>query len=315
MRKLLKDCLYIFFVVGVLFFISDLPSFSRTLKFAQMSDIHFSTVKEDNGYKLLSKTRPLLIDAISQINKEKNIDFVVITGDGIDKPNKDDAIQLFDLLNTLNRPWYFALGNHDTTTDGYLTKTNFLKLLKEKNPNYTFDSTYYTFKPKKGFRLIVLDGAKNKGFTSHGILPKEELDWLDNVLSQSQKDVVLIFIHFPLVTPYDSPLHEILNADEYKAVLNKYKMPIAIFSGHYHMTKIFKRGNILHVSTPTLAGYPNSFRIVEVVNRKNKVIFNFKFMETNLKEFQAKTRLLTLGGAGYYGKEHDRNTQIIIEKK
>ena len=31
-------------------------------------------------------------------------------------------------------------------------------------------------------------------------------------------------------------------------------------------------------------------------------------METNLKDFQAKTRILTLGGARYYGKEEDRNS-------
>ena len=81
------------------------------------------------------------------------------------------------------------------------------------------------------------------------------------------------------------------------------------------MTKIRKRGNILHVSTPALAGYPNSFRIVEIDNKRNKVIFNFKFMETNLKDLQAKTRILTLGGARYYGKQSDRDTTIVIDKK
>ena len=315
MKKLLKDCLYIFCIVAVMFFISDLPSFSGTLKFAQLSDIHYSSVREDNSYKLLSKTRPLLEDAISQINKERNINFVMITGDGIDKPIKSELENLCDILNTLRYPWYYVLGNHDTTTDGYLTKENFLKVLKEKNPKHSYDTTYYTFKPKAGYRLIVLDGAKNKGFTSNGILPKEELEWLDGILNKSKNDVVLIFIHFPLVTPFDSKRHEILNAEEFKAVLDKYKMPIAIFSGHYHMTKITKRGNILHVSTPTLAGYPNSFRIVEVDNKRNKVIFKFKFMETNLKDLQAKTRIMTLGGAGYYGKPNDRDGIVILNKK
>lgn len=314
MKKLLKDCLYILFVVTILFFISDQPSFSTTLKFAQISDIHYSTVRNDNGYKLLSKTKPLLEDAVKQVNNEKNIDFVMLTGDIIDRPNKDSLDGAVQVLNTLNYPWYFVIGNHDTTTDGYLTKKNILKELEEKNPNNTFDNTYYSFK-KNGYRIIVMDGAKNKGISSNGIIPKEQLSWLDDLLSKSKKDVVLIFIHFPLLPPFDSPNHEILNAEEFKDILDKYKMPIAIFSGHYHMTKIRKRGNILHVSTPSLAGYPNSFRIVEVNNKRNKVIFNFKFMETNLKDFQAKTRILTLGGARYYGKEEDRNTTITIDKK
>lgn len=314
MRKLLKDCLYILFVVTILFFISDQPSFSGTVKFAQISDVHYSTVREDNSYKLLSKTKPLLEDAVNQVNHEKNIDFVVVTGDLIDRPNKDSLYGATEILNTLHTPWYFVLGNHDTTTDGYLTKKNIIKELKNINPKNTFDSTYYTFK-KKGYRVIVLDGAKNKGISSNGIIPQEELTWLDETLAKSKNDVVLIFIHFPLVTPFESPHHEILNAKELKTVINKYEMPIAIFSGHYHMTKITKRGNVLHVSTPSLAGYPNSFRIVEVKNKKNEVIFNFKFMETNLKDLQAKTRILTLGGARYYGKPDDRNTTVIIKKK
>lgn len=315
MRKLLKDCLYIFFIVTILFFISDQPSFSGTIKFAQISDIHYSLIKEDTNYKLLSQTRPLIQDAVNQINKERNLNFVMITGDGINNPEKEPLISLCDELNKLHFPWYYVIGNHDTTTDGYLTKKRIVPILKEKNHNYKFDSTYYTFKPKSGFRVVVMDGAKNKGISSNGIIPEEQLCWLDNVLKKSQNDTVLIFIHFPLLPPFESKHHEILNADEFKTVLKKYNMPIAIFSGHYHMTKITKRGNILHVSTPSLAGYPNAFRIVNVTNKRNKVIFNFKFCETNLKDLQMKTRIMTLGGARYYGKPQDRTTEIIIEKK
>lgn len=315
MKKLLKDCLYIFFVVVVMFFVTDQPSFSKTIKFAQVSDIHYTTAREDNSYKLLSQTKPLLVDAIDQINKEKNVDFIAITGDGIDLPKKDELYGLIKILNTLNRPWYFALGNHDTTTSGELKKDKFLTILQKENKDFKFDSLYYTFKPEKGFRVIVLDGAKNKGVSSNGIIPKSQLTWLDTVLSKSKKDVVLVFIHFPLYPPFDSPHHEILNADELKAVFDKYKMPIAMFTGHYHMTKILKRGNFLHVSTPSLAGYPNAFRMIEIENKRDKVIFNFKFMETNLKELQKKTKIMTFGGASYYGREFDRNTTVVIKKK
>ena len=315
MRKLLKDCLYILFVVTVLFFISDQPSFSGTIKFAQVSDIHYSTVREDNGYKLLAKTKQLLEDAISQINQEKNIDFVMLTGDVIDRPTKQSINGVMEILQTFDYPWYYVIGNHDTTTSGFLTKKALTQIIKENNPNQQFDSTYFSFKPKMGYRVIVMDGAKNKGISSNGIIPQEQLNWLDNILSKSKNEVALIFIHFPLLPPFESPHHEILNAKEFKAILNKYKMPIAIFSGHYHMTKITKYDNILHVSTPSLAGYPNSFRIVEVDNKRNQVIFKFKFYETGLKDLQAKTRILTLGGARYYGKEKDRNTTIVIDKK
>lgn len=315
MRKLLKDCLYILFVVAVLFFISDQPSFSGTIKFAQISDIHYSTVREDNGYKLLAKTKQLLEDAISQINNEKNINFVMLTGDVIDRPTKQSINGVMEILKTFDYPWYYVIGNHDTTTSGFLTKKALTQIIKENNPNQQFDTTYFSFKPKMGYRVIVMDGAKNKGISSNGIIPQEQLNWLDNVLSKSKNEVVLIFIHFPLLPPFESPHHEILNAKEFNSILNKYEMPIAIFSGHYHMTKITKYDNILHVSTPSLAGYPNSFRVVEVDNQRKQVVFKFKFYETGLKDLQAKTRILTLGGARYYGKEKDRNTTVIIDKK
>ena len=35
-----------------------------------------------------------------------------------------------------------------------------------------------------------------------------------------------------------------------------------------------------------------------------------------VEEFdKAKTKILTLGGARYYGREQDRNTTVVIDKK
>lgn len=315
MRKLLKDCLYILFIVTILFFLSDQPSFSKSLKFVQLSDIHYSLVREDTSYNLLSKTRPLLEDAINQINAKQNIDFVMITGDGIDRPNKDSLYSLTKELNTLKYKWYYTLGNHDVNPNGELTKTEFINILKRENSILTFNLPYYTFVPQKGFRAIVLDATQNNKISPTGYIPEEQILWLDTILEKSKRETVLIFIHYPVLPPYDSKNHEITNSNELKTILKKYKMPIAIFSGHYHAAKIIRRDNILHVSTPALAGYPNAFRTVKITKRLNKTIFDFEFCETNLKDLQQKTKILTFGGAIYYGKERDRNTVITIEKK
>lgn len=313
MKNIIKSCLFIILVVLLLITVPS--SFGSELKFVQISDTHFSDIREDTGYKLLSKSGPLLEDAISQINKMKGIDFVVITGDLIDRPNEDSICKAADILKKLRYPWYYAIGNHDINPNGYLTKQKFVDILKEKNKNYKFDSAYYTFKPQNGYRVIVLDAALEDKTGPNGIVSDMELEWLDCILKKSKNDVVLIFIHFPVLEPFESHNHRILNADAVKAVLEKYKMPIAVFSGHYHTTKITKRGNILHVSTPSLVGYPNAFRVVNVKNNKNQVEFDFKFIETGLKDFQAKTKIMTLGGAVYYGKSSDRDAVIIIDKK
>jgi len=304
------------FVLSLLLSCESVHAYTRTLEFAQISDIHYSTIRNDNAYKLLSQSRPLLLDAIEQINKRQDINFVMITGDGIDRPLQSSLLNLADDLNTLKFPWYYVVGNHDTTPEGFLCKANLIKILNEKNANYTFDSSYYSFVPKKGFKVIVLDGAKNDKISSNGIISEEQLKWMDNELNNAKKnETVLIFSHFPLLPPYDSKNHELLNAKDVKDILNKYKMPIAIFSGHYHMTKITKRGNILHVSTPSLAGYPNAFRIIEVKNKSKEVVFNIELVETGLKDLQAKTKIMALGGAVYYGKPQDRTTSITISRK
>ncbi|MCD7780494.1 MAG: metallophosphoesterase [Candidatus Gastranaerophilales bacterium] len=316
MKNLLKVCCFVIFIAAVLFFVSDLPSFSKTIKFAQLSDIHYALGREDKGYKLLSQTQPLLEDAIKQINDEKGIDFVMITGDGIDRAKKDDLYSLTDELNTLNYPWYYVLGNHDTTANGYLSKTNFLKILNEKNPNYKFNVPYYTFKPKKGFRIIVLDGTISgpsvKKNTPNGTLSNEELSWLDNVLSESKKEAVIIFMHFPIFPPYESKHLELLNADKLKAVLQKHDMPIALFTGHYHTTKITQKNNILQVITPALVSYPNAFRIVEVTKKNNQITYKINYIETNLKDLQEKTKGR---GIKHYGSKKDRDAIITLEKK
>ena len=315
MNKLLKHAFYLILTIALMVFCTSNEVLANTLKFVQISDIHYSNTRPDNSYKLLSKSGDLLKDAISQINNEKGIKFAVLTGDSIDLPDENSLHEFFKIINTLNLPWYYTIGNHDTTTSGYLSKENLLNELNANNSYHKYKSTYYTFKPKMGYRVIVLDGAKDEGVSSNGRIPQTELQWLDKVLNKSKRDVVLIFIHFPLYPPFDSPNHEILNADELKAVLNKYKMPIAMFTGHYHMTKIVRRGNVLHVSTPSLAGYPNAFRIIKADKKRKQVTFDIRLVETNLKDIQTKAKISALGGATYYGRAADRNNCIVIKRK
>lgn len=311
MEKFLK----LFFTLTLLTFSAAGPAMSASsLKFAQISDIHLSTVRGDTSYKLLSKSKPLLEDAIRQINEE-NVKFTVLTGDGIDKPTLQSLDVLIGEMNALKSPWYFVVGNHDTAPGGEVTKSILLQNLKKKNRNFDFNSLYYTFVPKRGFKCIVLDGALNDKSGSEGYLPEEELNLLDKTLKSSKNDVVLIFIHFPLLTPFSSKSHEIINAEAFKKVLEKYDMPIAIFSGHYHMTKMSKRGNILHVSTPSLAGFPNAFRIVNVTKHKNYAVFDINLQETDLKIIQKQAKITALGGGVYYGREKDRNAVITLERR
>ena len=291
-------------------------SFADTLKFAQISDVHLSDKTVDTSYKVLSHSKELFKDEIEQINSVSNIDFVIVTGDLADKPHKDLLEQACQQMNALKYPWYFAFGNHDAAIGTNFKKDRYFDYIKKHNRNMNADKFYYSFVPKKGYRVIVLDATIDSRVTGNGELSKEQLEWLeDELLIAKKADAVpLIFMHHPLREPFPSFHHRIINADEFKAVLDKFDMPIAIFSGHYHATKISKEGHILHVSTPSLVTYPCAFRIVSVSNLKDKVIFSFEFKETNLTEIQRKAKLLTFSSGTYRGEDSDRNGIVILEK-
>lgn len=312
----LINSISVFLLAGVMFLGLRVYSASGiNLTFAQISDAHYSSARINTSYRLTAESGELLDDAVAQINETPNVDFVMFTGDMINTPYQKELIKFLAYANNLRYPWYAVFGNHDICIGGYLSKKLYLDILNSHNKDFNFSKSYYSFVPKKGYKVIGLDAVIDTRITCNGRMDEEQLKWLDKELSRSKNDVVLIFMHNPLVEPFHSSGHLILNSDEVLKVINKYKNPIAIFSGHYHTTKITQMGNILHVSTPSLVSYPNAFRIVKINNQKNKVIFDIYFKETRYAVVQKRAKMLAFGSKTYYGKEEDRCGTYVIYKK
>lgn len=310
------NALSVVLLAGVMLYGLQVYSASgNNLTFAQISDAHYSSAKSNTSYRLTAESGELLQDAINQVNETPSVDFVMFTGDMINTPYQKELIKFFTFANQLKYPWYAVFGNHDICVGGYLTKKLYLSLLNSHDKNFNFSKPYYSFEPKKGYRVIALDPIIDDRITANGFIDDVQLKWLDKELSKSQNDVVLIFLHHPIVEPLHSEGHKITNSAQVMAVINKYKNPIAIFSGHYHTTKIMKVGNVLNVSTPSLVSYPNAFRIVKVSTQKNKVVFNIEFKETRLKEVQTRARMMAFGSRSYYGADSDRTATYELIKK
>lgn len=301
-------------LAGAMFLGLQCYSSTSSLRFAQLSDTHFYTGTDNTTYKMIGRSGELLDDAISQINETPNVSFVMFTGDLIDKPFEKELSAFLPHTEKINTPWYFAFGNHDTMVGGYLNPKLYMELVNKYNKNYKFEKTYYSFVPQKGYKAIVLDSIIRDRLTSNGRLGDEQLAWLDNELAKSQKDTVLIFMHVPVLEPYVSPNHRLLDADKMEAVLGKYKNPIAVFQGHYHGAKITQKGNILYVSCPSMVTYPNAFRMITITNYRNKVIFDIQEKETRHKDIQKLAKLLIFASNFYTGGESDRNAVVTIKK-
>lgn len=287
------------------------------LKFAQVSDVHFSTRNVNTTFKLTAESPKLLDDAISQINEIPDISFVMFTGDLIDKSFEKELTAVLPHVKELKYPWYFVFGNHDPCVGGYLSKKVYLEILNNNgvNENFIYKKPYYSFVPQKGFKVIVLDTIIDSRITSNGEIYPEQVKWLQEELENSKKDVVLIFMHVPVLEPFPSEGHRLLNGGEIQALLEKQKNPIAVFQGHYHASKITQHNNVLYVSSPALVSYPNAFRVINIKNEKRKVVFEIQQKNTRKENLRNLAKMMVFSSNLYSGEAKDQNAVYEIKKK
>lgn len=311
--KLFNTIVTICLTIGMLWGLQAC-SHSTSLKFVQLSDIHFLENGQNTTFKMTGASSQLLDDAVEQINEEQEIDFVMLTGDIIDKPFEKELRAFLPHIENLKYPWYFAFGNHDRCVGGYLTTSVYMDMVKKSNKNYNFNKPYYAFTPKKGYRVIVLDNIITDKVTTQGYLGEEQVLWLKKELDKSKRDTVLIFMHVPLIEPFTSPNHRLKNAVQVMSIIENYKNPIGVFQGHYHATRVVQHDNVLYVNSPALVSYPNAFRIINVTNHKDKTVFELKWVETREKAIQKTAKLLVVASNIFSGEEKDQHGVYEIKK-
>ena len=286
---------------------------NNNLRVAQVSDAHFSSYEENTSYKFLKKSGELLDDVIFQINTSGPYDFVMFTGDLINKPKVSELEKFISHANNLIYPWYAIDGNHDISIDGPLTKRKFLATLAEANDNMQQENIYYAFTPKKGFRVICLDSIIDYKLTSNGEISNEEYLWLTQELEKHAKDTVIVCSHVPIVEPFSSPNHKMQNEYEVRKLIKSHKNPVIVLQGHYHTTKIIKDDNMLVVACPSLVTYPNAFRVININSNKQRTLVDVYLKETNLKDIQSRSKLRLMGTERLYGEESDRNASFELK--
>ena len=286
---------------------------NNNLRVAQVSDAHFSSFEENTSYKFLKKSPELLDDVIFQINTSGPYDFVMFTGDLVNKPKVSELEKFISHANNLVYPWYAIDGNHDISIDGPLTKRKFLETLAANNDNMQQENIYYAFTPKKGFRVICLDSIIDYKLTSNGEISNEEFMWLTQELEKHVKDTVIVCSHAPIIEPFSSPNHKMQNEYEVRKLLKTHKNPLIVLQGHYHTTKIIQDDNMLVVACPSLVTYPNAFRVININSNKQRTLVDVYLKETNLKDIQSRSKLRLMGTERLYGKESDRNASFELK--
>lgn len=177
---------------------------------------------------MVGESPELLDDAIEQINSTPNVSFVMFTGDQIDKPFEKELSAFLPHTEKLNVPWYFAFGNHDTMYGGYLTPRVYMDLVNNYNKTLSLKIILF-FCSSKGYKAIVLDTIIRDRLTANGRLGDEQLQWLDDEIASSPKDTILIFMHVPILEPFNSPNHRLLDADKAEKSLISIKIRLLFF--------------------------------------------------------------------------------------
>lgn len=288
---------------------------NNNLRIAQVSDAHFSSFEENTSYKFLKKSGELLDDVIFQINTSGPYDFVMFTGDLVNYPKISELQKFTSHVNNLIYPWYAIAGNHDISIDGPLTKDKFIAILAQANDNMNQKHIYYAFTPKKGFRVICLDSIIDYKLTANGEISNEEFIWLKEELDEHEKDTIIICTHVPIIEPYSSSNHKMLNEYEVRKLLKTHKNPLIVLQGHYHCVKIRQDENMLVITSPSLVTYPNAFRVININSNKNRTLVDVYLKETNLKDIQTRSKLRLMGTEKLYGEECDRNASFELGRK
>lgn len=212
MRKI-----YLFFIL-LLFQIQLSVSAKKPFSFALFTDLH------------ISASNPLptedLQNAVNEVNAQKGIDFVVVSGDITQSADSVSFVIAKSLLDKLKVPYHITTGNHDLNFDrGVLAYFN-----------WVFGSEKFSFKYNDYLFLGFHTGPATKGAVGH--VDNQSISWLSAELNKNSGNIpVFIITHYPLQAG------DVDNWKDLTDMFHKYTVK-AVLGGHYHRNVVFNYDGI-----------------------------------------------------------------------
>ena len=254
------------------------------LRFGMVTDCHYSD-RAKSGSRHYNESIAKMTECVELMNTQ-NVDFVVFSGDMIDKGDPDTVENVLANLQAIEAtyagfkgPRYHVLGNHDMDS---LSKAQFLGSVERTG--IEGDLGHYSF-DTKGMHFVVLDAC----FTSDGTaydssnfhwtdanVPQQQLDWLKADLAATSKPVI-IFIHQLLD---GNGHHDVNNAAEVRKILEGNPRVLGVFQGHQHAGQYNHLGGIHFYTLRGMvegSGEDNSsYAIVDVHENGDMVVTGYR---------------------------------------
>lgn len=195
------------------------------LRIIQISDLHLfaDKNKEFLGVKPYNHCVEAIKNIQSLYKKNNKIPhLLIITGDISQDFSRQSYINAFELVNELNIPIKVTSGNHDK-----------IDLLQQSFELY---SSFLSKTPIhcNNWHIIMLDSHWDNHIA--GLLSNTELDKLQHELQKFSNKNIMIFMHHNVMPTKINWLdkHILKNAEQFLAILQKYRNVKAVFSGHIH---------------------------------------------------------------------------------
>ena len=243
-------------LIGLLigFFITFNSAYSADMRFIQVDSVLFSPTDEQSVTQLKN--------LINDINVQKNVEFVIFSGDNIAKAKKENLESFLKLAKKLKQPYYLVLGSKDVNKQKGLGKKEYMKIVSEncrahkkiESPNYVFE--------KRGVIFIVLDGAREVIPSPMGYYKEDTLNWLENTLSYYRDKKIVIIQHFPIIAPVKKESRYTFKPARYLELLQRYSNVKAIYAGNFGVNNEQNINGVVHVSTANAPLY----RIVDIID-------------------------------------------------
>lgn len=240
-----------FLCICFLFLMSATVSQANDIRFVQITDVRYNS-KENN--EIFAKT-------IKDINKQKDVKFVIFTGDNINKPDKDDLLAFLKQAKKLKCPFYIVIGDRDVNKHKEMSKKQYIKEIQNNIRKYKFENPNYIFE-REGVVFIVVDGSKDVIPGTNGYFKEEVLTWLETELAMYKTQNIIILQHFPLIPPSNKETYYTFKPENYLNILHKNKNVKAVISGHFGVNNEQYIDGIAHISTSPIPYY----RIIDIID-------------------------------------------------
>ncbi|MFV0422017.1 metallophosphoesterase family protein [Oleidesulfovibrio sp.] len=251
-----------------------------TVSFGVISDPHVD-IKGVNEFKMSAGSVDCVAASVAALNQHNELKFVMVCGDLLLDGEKENAIAIKAELDKLKAPYFVVAGNHDfkpaketalRSGFNYMSIDDFVRFFR----GHGYDKSgkrFYAQQIVPGLRVIGLDANLPGDTKWGGVLPDEQLQWLEHQLSSHTDAMHVVFIHHNLVRWSADELEggpkqwfTIDNAPQVRALLSKYAAAVpVVISGHRHIGLNLRQINgVNYFTSPSVNSHPMRFTIYDI---------------------------------------------------